>query len=88
MPGPNWHTVYMGLEVLLVECKTCGRRCAIKKQDSRHHIRQSNMKELSSTKFRCSKCNGTEIRAYLPNRSDDIEMFLAGDPVGTMRQAL
>jgi hypothetical protein len=51
-------------------------------------MHQGNMKELNGQKFRCRKCNGTEIRAYFPSEPDDVAMFLAGDPVGTMRQAI
>jgi hypothetical protein len=31
MPGESWHSVY-GFGVLLIECKSCGRRGAIDKE--------------------------------------------------------
>src|SRR5262245_40839836 len=65
MPGANWHTVD-GYGVLLVECRACGRRGAIRKEDSRRQMFQGNMEELNRQVFRCRKCNGTEIRAYFP----------------------
>ena len=61
---------------------------AIRKEDSRHQMYDGNMRELNRSTFRCRKCGGTEIRAYVPNDHDDVDMFLAGDPVGTMRQAI
>ena len=87
MPGSNWHTV-SAYGVLLVECRACGRRGAIRKEDSRLQMHQGNMKELNRQKFKCRKCGGTEIRAYFPSDHDDVGMFLAGDPVGRMRQAI
>ena len=62
MPGSNWHTV-SAYGVLLVECRACGRRGAIRKEDSRLQMHQGNMKELNRQKFKCRKCGGTEIRA-------------------------
>ena len=87
MPGFNWHTV-SGYGVLLVECRACGRRGLIRKEDSRLQMHQGNMKELNRQRFRCRKCGGTEIRAYFPSDPDDVDMFLAGDAVGRMRQAI
>ena len=84
MAGFNWHTV-AGYGVLLVECKGCGRRGAIDKEGARRRM-QGNMGEINRKKFRCRKCGGTEVRAYLPTTKDQVEMFLAGDPAGTMRQ--
>ena len=46
------------------------------------------MREINREKFKCRKCGGTEVRAYLPKSQDQVEMSLAGDPVGTMRQAI
>lgn len=47
-----------------------------------------NMREINRDKFRCRKYDGTEVRAYLPTEQDQVGMFLAGDPAGTMRQAI
>jgi len=87
MTGCNWHTV-AGYGVLLVECKDCGRRGALRKEDVGTRMHQGNMREINREKFKCRKCGGTEVRAYLPKSQDQVEMSLAGDPVGTMRQAI
>jgi hypothetical protein len=87
MAGDNFHSVYMALEVLLIECKGCGRRKALTKPEAKNTIHQGNMKQVASQKFKCSKCGGTAVPTYIPHTQDQIDMFLAGDPVGTMRQA-
>jgi hypothetical protein len=45
------------------------------------------MKEVRAAKFKCGKCGGTEVRTYILQNDDQVAMFLAGDPVGTMRRA-
>jgi len=45
-----------------------------------------NMREINREKFKCRKCGGTEVRAYLLTTKDQVEMFMAVDPAGTMRQ--
>jgi hypothetical protein len=87
MLGYNWHSVYMGLDVLLVECKGCGRRGAIGKEDSKRQMHQGNMDELRDAEFKCMRCGVTAVRAYIPSTQDQIDMFLAGDPAGTLRPA-
>jgi len=84
--GPDWHSVYMALEILLIECKNCNRRASIDKAHSKLHLHQGNMKTIASTKFRCIMCGHTAFRAYIPNTQDQIDMFMAGDPAGTMKQ--
>jgi len=44
------------------------------------------MREINREKFKCRKCGGTEVRAYLLTTKDQVEMFMAVDPAGTMRQ--
>ena len=85
MTGCNWHTV-AGYGVLLVECKDCGRRGALRKEDVGTRMHQGNMREINREKFKCRKCGGTEVRAYLLTTKDQVEMFMAVDPAGTMRQ--
>lgn len=87
MLGANFHEVHSSIGVLLVECKGCGKRAAIGKEDSRRKIFQGNMEEVRDAKFRCRKCGGRDVRAYIPLTRDKVDMFLAGDPVGTMKQA-
>ena len=50
-------------------------------------MNQSNMREINRDKFRCRKCGRSEVRAYLSTAKDQV-MFLAGNPVGKMRQAV
>ena len=71
MPGFNWHSVYMGLEVLLVECKGCWRR-AIDKAASKRQMHQGNMDEIRDAKFKCRGCGGIEVRAYIPSTQDQV----------------
>ena len=51
-------------------------------------MHQGNMREINRENVKCRKCCGTEVRAYLLATKDQVEMSLAGDPVGTMRQAI
>jgi hypothetical protein len=83
--GYNWHSVFMGVETLLVECKQCNRRAALTKEDGLP-IRQGNMEPIGSKRLRC-RCGCTEVRSYIPSTEDQVGYFLAGDPAGTMRQA-
>jgi hypothetical protein len=76
MHGANFHTVYMAAEILLVECKPCGRRTMLTKQDA--PIRQGNMTELRGIKFRC-RCGSTQVRLYVPHSKEEATMWLAGD---------
>jgi hypothetical protein len=57
-------------------------------EDAGLRVHQANMRELERKKFKCRKCGGSEVRAYLPNSQKQVEMFLAGDPAGTMRRAI
>lgn len=88
MPGQNFHSVYMAIEVLLVECKACRRRSALDR--SQAPIRQGNMTELRHVKFRCGNrsCGGSEVRLYIPHSEDEMTMWLAGDPLPQGRRAV
>ena len=33
-------------------------------------------------------CGSTDVRAYIPGLQDDIDFFVAGAPVGTMKHAM
>ena len=50
-------------------------------------IWQGNMRPIRDVTFKCRKCSSTDVRAYIPRTQDQSDMFMAGDPVGTMRQA-
>jgi len=49
-------------------------------------MHQGNMLEINREKFKYRKSGGTEVRAYLLTTKDQVEMFMAVDPAGTMRQ--
>ncbi|MEA2875559.1 MAG: hypothetical protein QOF14_755 [Hyphomicrobiales bacterium] len=83
--GYNFHAVYMGIGVLLVECKACNRRAALTKADGLP-IWQGNMDEIRSKRLKC-RCGCTDVRSYIPSTQDQADFFLTGDPAGTMRQA-
>lgn len=87
MPGKNFHSVYMAIEVLLVECRACGKRSALDRAQA--PIWQGNMTELRSVKFRCTNrsCGGAEVRLYIPHTEDEKTMWLAGDPLPDGRRA-
>jgi len=86
MSGPyNFHSVYMNIGVLLVECKACNRRVALGREDGLP-IWQGNMEPIKSKRLKC-RCGCIEVRSYIPGSQDQVDYFLAGDPVGTMRKA-
>ncbi len=85
MPGYNFHSVYMAIEVLLVECKQCNRRAALTKADGLP-IRQGNMTAVRAARLKC-RCGCRDVRCYIPATQDQADFFLAGDPAGTLRQA-
>jgi hypothetical protein len=84
MPDHNFHSVYMAMETLLVECKSCSRRVALTKEDGLP-IWQGNMAPVRTARLKC-RCGCTDVRRYIPISQDQIDFFLAGDPAGTMRQ--
>ena len=86
MSGVNVHTVYMNLEALLIECRAGERRASVTREDG-VPIWQGTMTPVGSAKFKCRKCGSTDVRAYIPRTQDQIDMFMAGDSVGTMPQA-
>jgi len=75
---PNFHTVFMNAELLCFECKGCWRRATLGKADI-PEIRQGSIKYVRDTKFRCSRCKGTEAYIYIPFTKDEAAMFVAGD---------
>ena len=75
MTGYNFHSVYMVIEVLLVECKICGRRSRLDRTTT-PQIHQDNMTELRAVKFRCDNrtCGATQVRLYFPATEDEATM--------------
>lgn len=89
MAGYNFHSVYMAIEVLLVECKACGRRSQLDRS-STPQIHQGNMTPLHQVKFRCGNraCGSHDVWLFIPHTDDEATMWLAGDPLPPARQAL
>jgi hypothetical protein len=87
MPGQNFHSVYMAAEILLVECKACGRRSQLDKATT-PQIHQGNMTELGRVKFTCGNraCGSHDVWLYIPHSGEEATMWLAGDPLPAGRQ--
>ena len=85
----NFHTVAMCAGILAVECRGCGRRTCLTKQDGLP-IFQGNMDLVRGIKgkLKCRKCGSKEIRAYAPSTKDDAQMFAAGDPLPDHTRAI
>ncbi len=79
-PGSSFHTVAMHSGILCVECKGCGKRSSLTREECRH-IYQGNMDQVRNMKFRCQKpkCGSTEVRLYIPISKDEAAMWQAGD---------
>ena len=84
--GANFHGVAMSIDVLLVECTRCNRRAALGRDDA--PIRQGNMDRVAGAKFKCRKCGPVEVRSYIPLTQDEVDMFLAGDPLPEARRVM
>jgi hypothetical protein len=76
----SWHTVYMGAEILCVECRACNKRASLTKQDGLP-IYQGNMDAVRKKTFRCSRCKSIDVRIYAPKNKNQALMFEAGDPM-------
>jgi hypothetical protein len=61
MAGANFHTVYMNLETLLVECKACNRRAAFTRADGLP-IWQGNMTRVRDVRVKC-RCSCRDVRS-------------------------
>ena len=85
----NFHTVAMCAGILAVECRGCGRRTCLTKEDGLR-IFQGNMDMVRDIKgkLKCRKCGSKEIRAYAPFTKDDALMFEAGDPMPDHTRAI
>lgn len=85
--GANFHTVWMSIEILLIECKGCNRRAALGKEDL-PAIHRGNQDYVRDAKFKCQKCGSREVRSYIPGSKDEVAMFLAGDWLHESRRVI
>ena len=85
MAGFNWHSVSMAIGVLLVECKTCGRRRRLD-QTTTPQIHKGNMTELRAVNS-AVKTTPAALRLYIPATEAEATMWLAGDPLPAGREA-
>jgi hypothetical protein len=65
---------------LCIECKACGRRSALTKQNC-EHIRLGNKRLVRAMKFRCQSrsCGSTDVWLYNAHTGNEATMFMAGD---------
>src|SRR5262245_46674816 len=72
---------------LCIECKACGRRAVLTREECRH-IRPGNKARVRSVTFRCGRqgCGSTDVRVYACIDEEEGEMFLAGDPPESYRE--
>jgi hypothetical protein len=73
--------------ILCVECKACGKRAALTKENCTH-IHPGNKTEVRSVTFRCSRidCGSTDVRRYGGCDLEEAKMGLAGDPMDPERE--
>ena len=80
MATVNFHGVAMGAGVLAVECKACGRRASLTREDGLPIFR--GCMELVRTvqgRLKCRSCGSKDVRAYAPDNREQALMFEAGD---------
>jgi hypothetical protein len=72
---------------LCIECKDCGRRSALTRENCKH-IRPGNKQLVKSVTFRCSNrcCGSTDVRLYNAHTEDEATMWLAGDRLPSGQQ--
>ena len=46
------------------------------------------MDRVAGAKFKCRKCGPVEVRSYIPLTQDEVDMFLAGDPLPEARRVM
>jgi hypothetical protein len=83
--GASFHGVWMSIEVLLIECRGCNRRSALD-PELLPAIHRGNQTYVRDTKFKCRKSGPTPVRSYIPLTQDEVDMFLAGDPLPPARR--
>ena len=72
----DFDRIAIGTGILCVECKACGKRAALTKENCTH-IHPGNKTEVRSVTFRCSRidCGSTDVRRYggmRPRGSQDV----------------
>jgi hypothetical protein len=75
--GVTFHQIAAHGGVLCVECRACGRRSALTKQEC-PAIRHGNARYVLHVTFRCERCGSDQPRLYQAT-DDEATMFLAGD---------
>ena len=78
----DFDRIAIGTGILCVECKACGKRAALTKENCTH-IHPGNKTEVRSVTFRCSwiDCGSTDVRRYGGCDLEEAKMWLAGDPM-------
>jgi hypothetical protein len=77
----NFDRIAMGTGILCVECKACGKRAALTRENCAH-IHPGNKTQVRSVAFKCSRidCGSTDVRRYGGCDLEEAKMWLAGDP--------
>jgi hypothetical protein len=65
----------------------CNRRAALGPEDL-PAIHRGNQAYVRDAKFKCRKCGPTPVRSYIPITQDEVDMFLAGDPMLEARRVV
>ena len=83
----DFDRIAIGPGILCVECKACGKRAALTKENCMH-IHPGNKTEVRSVTFRCSRidCGSTDVRRYGGCDLEEAKMWLAGDPMDANRE--
>jgi hypothetical protein len=99
MPVPDWmvSSAY-GLDLtferiainegaLCVECRACGRRTALTRENCKH-IHRGNKRRVKTMGFWCQNrsCHSTDVRLYNAHTQDEATMWLAGDRLPAWRE--
>jgi len=83
----DFDRIAIGTGILCVECKACGKRAALTRENCAH-IHPGNKAEVRSVTFRCSRidCGSTDVRRYGGCDLEEAKMWLAGDPMDPDRE--
>jgi hypothetical protein len=83
----SFERIAWGTGILCIECKACGKRNVLTKEDC-PQIRDGNKAEVRHATFKCSRhnCGSSEVRIYAGCPPEEAEMFAAGDPVPPSRE--
>ena len=84
--GANFDSVAMSIDVLLVECTGCNRRAALDRDDA--PIRQGNINRVQDAQIQMPQVRADSVRSCIPLTQDEVDMFLAGDPLPEARRVM